>query len=74
MKKIHVLLICILLSVSAKSQNIIGAWESYSTTTTKGAQIRSVVIFADGYQVLAMYDAKTGNFIHSNGGTWKSRI
>jgi hypothetical protein len=30
-----------------------------------------VVIFADGYQVLTTYNATTGKFIHSNGGTWK---
>ncbi len=70
MKYIYTTLICVLMSVSAKSQNIIGAWEGYSESK-KGEQIRSVVIFADGYQVLTMYAVKTGKFIHSNGGSWK---
>ena len=70
MKKIAFIICCALISFGAKSQNIIGAWETYSASE-KGDQIRSVVIFADGYQVITMHDAKTGKFIRSNGGTWK---
>ena len=70
MKKIIVLLICILISIGTKAQSVIGAWESYSTSEN-GDRLRNVVIFADGYQVLTTYNATTGKFIHSNGGTWK---
>ncbi len=70
MKKIIVLLICTLLSFGIKAQSVIGAWESYATSEN-GDKLRNVVIFADGYQVLTTYSATTGEFIHSNGGTWK---
>ncbi|MFN0728013.1 membrane or secreted protein [Polaribacter gochangensis] len=70
MKKIVIALICVLMSVGAKSQNIIGAWEGYSESE-KGEQIRSVVIFADGYQVMTSFEAETGKFIATNGGSWR---
>jgi len=46
-----------------------GAWERYHTSEN-GEELRSVVIFAEGYQVLSVYNAKTGEFVHTNGGTW----
>jgi hypothetical protein len=70
MKKIIVLLICTFLSVSIKAQSFIGAWEGYHTSEN-GEKLKSVVIFSDGYQVLTTYNADTGKFVHSNGGTWK---
>ncbi len=70
MQKIIVLLICTLISFGIKAQSVIGAWESY-TTSENGDKLRNVVIFADGYQVLTTYNATNGEFIHSNGGTWK---
>lgn len=70
MKKIIVLLICTFLSVGIKAQSLIGAWERYHTSEN-GEKIKSVVIFSDGYQVITYYDSKTGNFISTNGGTWK---
>jgi hypothetical protein len=70
MKKIIVFLISMSFSVLLHSQGIIGAWETTSTSQT-GDLLKNVVIFADGYQVLATYDATSGKFIHTNGGTWK---
>ncbi|HOX82484.1 MAG TPA: membrane or secreted protein [Chryseolinea sp.] len=70
MKKIIVLLICICSSFGIKAQDVIGAWESFSTSEN-GDRLRSVVLFAEGYQVLTIYNVTTGKFIHSNGGTWK---
>jgi len=70
MKKIVILFVCIVASFGAKSQSVIGAWEGYHTSE-KGEKLKSVVIFSDGYQVLTIYNADTGKFIHSNGGTWK---
>ncbi len=70
MKKIIFLLVGTFFSFVVNAQSVIGAWEGYSTSET-GEKLRSVVIFADGYQVLTIYDAETGKFIHSNGGTWK---
>lgn len=63
-------LICTFLSLGITAQSFVGAWERYHTAES-GEQLKSVVIFSDGYQVLATYDAKTGKFISTNGGTWK---
>nr|WP_299174301.1 membrane or secreted protein [uncultured Allomuricauda sp.] len=70
MKKITALLICTFLSFGIKAQSIIGAWEGYSTSDN-GDKLKNVVIFADGYQVISIYNATSGKFAHSNGGTWK---
>ncbi|WP_432411251.1 membrane or secreted protein [Rasiella sp. SM2506] len=70
MRKIIIILICTSISFGMKAQTVIGAWETF-TTSENGDSLRSVVIFADGYQVLTTYDATTGKFINSNGGTWK---
>ena len=70
MKKIIVLLLCTSLSFATRAQSFIGAWEGYHTSE-KGEELKSVVIFSDGYQVLSTYDSKTGKFISTNGGTWK---
>lgn len=59
----------IFVSFSLSAQNIMGAWERYHTSEN-GEELRSVVIFAEGYQVLSVYNAKTGEFVHTNGGTW----
>ena len=69
-KKLIVLLICSLLSFGIKGQNFIGAWEGHHTSEI-GEQLKSVVIFSDGYQAITTYDSKTGKFISTNGGTWK---
>ena len=70
MKKIVVLLICVLMTLSVNSQSFIGAWEANSENE-KGIKIRTVVSFAEGYQVMTIYEAKTGKFISTNGGSWK---
>jgi len=69
MKKFTVLLISTLISCSLKAQSPIGAWESNSISEN-GDKLRSVVIFAEGYQVLSIYNETNGKFIHANGGTW----
>ena len=68
-KKIIVFLISILFSFALNAQVIIGAWENTSVSEN-GDQLKRVVIFAEGYQVLTTYDAITSKFIHTNGGTW----
>ena len=70
MKKILVLLICTCASFGIKAQSIIGAWETF-TTSKNGDQLRNVVIFADGYQTSTTYNATTGEFIQTKGGSWK---
>ncbi|WP_435577933.1 membrane or secreted protein [Gilvibacter sp.] len=59
-------------SLSLQGQELIGAWEYYGTTP-QGQEVRQVVIFADGFQVLTIYDAKSGTFIHTNGGLWSKK-
>jgi hypothetical protein len=70
MKKTLLLLIFTLLSISINAQSFVGAWERYHTSE-KGEELKSIVIFSDGYQAISTYNAKTGKFIYSNGGTWK---
>jgi hypothetical protein len=70
MKKAILFIICVSFSIIAPAQGIIGAWESYSTSDD-GEKLRNVVIFADGYQVMTTFNATTGEFVHTNGGTWK---
>ncbi|MCF4102351.1 membrane or secreted protein [Gillisia sp. M10.2A] len=69
MKKTVVVLICTLISIGINAQNVIGAWENY-VTSENGEKLRKVIIYADGYQVLTTYNANTGKFIRSVGGTW----
>ena len=49
-------------------QTLIGAWEA--SIEVDGRQLRSVAIFSEGYQVNTYYDAETGAFISTNGGSW----
>ncbi len=55
--------------VSIYGQSFIGAWEG-DHTSEDGDNVKSVVIFSDGYQVMTNYDATTGKFMDTNGGTW----
>lgn len=55
--------------LSASGQNIEGAWQAISEF--EGQKVKSVAIFVDGYQALAVYDAQTGAFLFSNGGTYQ---
>jgi hypothetical protein len=70
MKRIIIILVCTFLSFSIYGQNIMGAWET-SFTSEEGEPMRSVAVFADGYQVLTTYNASTGKFIHTTGGSWE---
>ncbi len=47
-----------------------GAWEGFHTSEN-GEKLKSVVIFSEGHQAIATFDAASGKFISSNGGTWK---
>lgn len=69
MKKYFLFLI-VLYSLSANSQSIIGAWERLHESQD-GDKLRSVVIFAEGYQVISIFNSESGEFVYSNGGTWK---
>ena len=70
MKKIIILIIYILSISNINGQSFIGAWERYHLTED-GKELKSVVIFSNGYQSISTYESKSGKFIHSNGGTWE---
>ncbi|MBT8316893.1 MAG: membrane or secreted protein [Lutibacter sp.] len=70
MKKSIIVIISISFSFVLQAQGIIGAWETTSTSEN-GVLLKSVMLFADGYQVLTTYNATNGKFAHTNGGTWK---
>ena len=67
MKK-FILFLIVLYSLSASSQSLIGAWER-DHISEDGEKLTSVVIFAEGYQVISTYKSKSGEFVYSNGGT-----
>ncbi|RCL66097.1 MAG: membrane or secreted protein [Cryomorphaceae bacterium] len=70
MKKIIFLIIYSLLVTNTNAQSFIGAWER-NHNSENGEELKSVVIFSDGYQAISTYESKSGKFINSNGGTWK---
>ena len=70
MRKIFLLLTLCFITISVNSQSFIGAWEAVSESK-KGIKIRTVVTFAKGYQVMTMFEAKSGKFITTNGGSWE---
>ena len=70
MKKILFLIIYIFIININNSQSLIGAWER-NHVSENGTDLKSVVIFSDGFQAVSTYESKTGKFIYSNGGTWK---
>jgi len=69
-RKVWLLIFSFLLCIQMFSQSPTGAWERYFHDE-KGIEIRSVVIFSEKFQSIAMFNAKSGEFIYSNGGTWE---
>lgn len=69
MKKL-LLVLLVAISIGVNAQSPLGAWERIETANN-GDEIRTVVIFSDGYQVAAGYNKTTGAFMSTNGGTWK---
>ena len=70
MKKIIFLIIYTLLVTNTNAQSFIGAWER-NHNSENGEELKSIVIFSDGYQAISTYESKSGKFIYSNGGTWE---
>lgn len=69
-KIIFLFLISVLLNSCSNEKSLIGAWERYYENEN-GIEIRSVVIFSEKFQSIAMFNAESGEFIYSNGGTWE---
>ncbi|MAP54508.1 membrane or secreted protein [Altibacter sp.] len=70
MKKINILFFLLSLPLILHSQGLVGAWETV-TYIENGDLLKQVVIYAEKYQVLTTYDAATGKFISTKGGSWK---
>lgn len=62
--------VLILINLFSYAQSPVGAWERFYDDED-GNNIRSVVIFSEKFQSIVMFNAKTGEFIYSNGGTWE---
>ncbi len=61
-------LIVLLITSGIHAQNLDGAWEA-TTISADGIHIRNVLIVTDGYQVITRYDAQSGKFFSTNGGS-----
>ena len=71
MKKLNIFLIILFFTNSLISQNLIGAWERIQKNES-GIKEKQIVIFSsNGYQSISIFNAENGNFIYTNGGTWK---
>ena len=70
MKFTFQLAIAFLISVTSIAQSPIGGWQS-TYTDDNGESITMVVIFTEGYQVATHFKANNGEFLHTNGGSWK---
>ncbi|SNS42850.1 hypothetical protein SAMN05421640_0098 [Ekhidna lutea] len=69
MKKLFTLCIC-LIGTLALAQSPVGAWE-WTQTNEDGQIVKGVVIFTEDYQAAAWFDAETGAFVETNGGSWE---
>ena len=71
MKNIITLILLVLFSTSIKSQSLIGSWE-LTLENELGIKEKQIVIFSsNGFQSISIFNAETGEFIYTNGGTWK---
>ncbi|WP_434035762.1 membrane or secreted protein [Formosa sp. 4Alg 33] len=69
MKKYIGLLVCFCLSFGLHAQGLIGAWERYSTS--EHLKVKHVMVYTDGYYVLTAFNANTGEFVSTTGGSWE---
>ena len=71
MKNIIPLILLVLFSTSIKSQSLIGSWE-LTQENELGIKEKQIVIFSsNGFQSISIFNAETGEFIYTNGGTWE---
>lgn len=67
--KHSLLIIKLLLTSIVQAQKLQGAWRNIQTSDN-GQKIKNILIFSEQYQVLTSYDATSGAFISTNGGSW----
>ncbi len=71
MKNIITIILLVLFTTSIKSQSLIGSWELIQENES-GVKEKQIVIFSsNGFQSISIFNAETGEFIYSNGGTWE---
>lgn len=71
MKKIFSIIIIFLISLEINCQSLVGSWERVHENYN-GIKEKQIVIFtSQGYQSISIFNAETGEFIYTNGGTWK---
>ncbi|MEM0516796.1 DUF4488 domain-containing protein [Aequorivita flava] len=70
MKKIVFCLLCSFISIGTNAQSLIGAWERVYTSED-GENLRNVLVFSEKHQVFTTYNADSGEFISTVGGSWK---
>lgn len=69
MKNYILTLAMLFLVILVYAQSPVGAWET-TFKDEEGKEMRVTVIFTNKYQVATWYDAQTGVFLSTNGGTW----
>ena len=71
MKNIITIILLVLFTTSIKSQSLIGSWELIQENES-GVKEKQIVIFSsNGFQSISIFNAETGEFIYTNGGTWE---
>lgn len=63
-------LLFLFFTTQLSAQSIIGAW-GMTKADSEGENMRVIVVFSEGYQVMTIFNEKTGAFVHSNGGSYQ---
>lgn len=72
MNKLIFILFCSVSNFGLQAQSIIGAWEGYHTSA-ENENLKSVLIFSDSYFSSTTFNADSGAFIATRGGSWKKK-
>lgn len=70
LKYISILLLFIAFQTGLSAQGLTGAWES-DTLSENGESLRAVLIFSDSFYAASWFNAETGEFNMTKGGSWK---
>ncbi len=70
MKKIILILLCVIVSLGVKAQNFTGAWQGFHIGEN-GETVKSVLIVSEGFKVVTTYNVANGKFLSTTGGSYK---
>ena len=70
MKNSIILITILLFSFDLNSQSLIGAWERIKVNGSCIKEKQTVIFSSNGFQSISIFNAETGEFIYTNGGTW----